>query len=286
MKVTFIGLGIMGSRMAERLVSPEISLTVFNRDSQKADKLWSLGATVSNNLSQAVKEAEVVFTMLSTPKVVAELAAGESGFLKSMKKDSLWVDCSTVSPTNVGHFLGIAKKAGVNYFEAPVAGTKQPAENGELVFFAGGEESQYQRISFLLDRMGKKTIFMGEHGRAASMKLVINLMLAQSMYAFSEAVKLGGALDLEMELVQDILLSTPVTAPFLNIIKEKIRARDESPNFPLQWMSKDLQLVMDSIRNLNMSLPASEVIAISYEMAVEAGLANEDFSSIYHFINK
>ncbi len=281
MKVTFIGLGIMGSRMAARLIAPEIELTVFNRDSKKADLLEALGARVAKDLKGAVAEAEVVFTMLANPDAV-EQVSGE--MLMDMRKGSLWIDCSTVAPADVIKSADRAEQHGVLYLEAPVAGTRQPAENGELVFFVGGEDKALKDATPLLQKMGKKIIHLGAHGKGAAIKLLVNLMLAQSMLAFSEAMQLGNAMGLDDETSKNVLLNTPVTAPFLQKLRAKLEAGDTSPNFPMDLMLKDLNLVQETAANVGVSLPSAALAKALYAQAGAAEKQREDFSSIYHFI--
>ena len=283
MNVTFIGLGIMGSRMATHLIQSDISLTVFNRDSSKAKDLVSKGAKLATGLEDAVKEAEIVFTMLSKPEVVKEVA---EVFLPFMNKGALWVDCTTVAPSDAREFSSLAAEQKVNYLEAPVAGTKQPAEKGELVFFVGGESGNLSKVEPLLTHMGKKTVAMGDWGNAAAVKLVVNLMLAQSMVAFAEAVKLGKAMGLKEELVTSTLLNVPVTAPFLKVIENKLGAKDTSPNFPLQWMHKDLSLVEKAAAEFDTPMPLAKTAKRLYEEALESGLEDTDFSTIFHYLNE
>jgi len=278
MKVAFIGMGIMGSRMAARLISPEIQLTVFNRDKSKTAMLETLGASVASNISEAVVEAEFVFTMLSNPEAVSEVS---NEVLASISKDAVWIDSSTISPNDVLKNQEKASKLDKKYLEAPVAGTKQPAENGELVFFVGGEKSNLDAVATLLERMGKKNIYMGDHGKAASIKLLVNLLLAQSMLAYSEAVKLGTSLGLEKETVQNILLNTPVTAPFLNTLRTKLDSEDTSANFPLELMLKDLNLVQSMTADLGIQLPSASLTSALYKKVTDLGKGREDFSTIY-----
>ncbi len=282
MKVTFIGLGIMGSRMAGHLVSENIELTVFNRDMDKAQELVAKGARAAKTMRDAVQGADVVFTMLSTPEVVADLSNGSEGFLQHMPKNSLWVDCSTVSPEDVQGNLTAAAEAGIRFLEAPVAGTKQPAEKGELVFFVGGKKDDLPLIDSLLGKMGKKTIYMGEHGAAATIKIVVNLMLAQSMLAFSESVKLGVHLGLSRDVLLNVLLNVPVTAPFLQNVRGKLESGDLSPNFPLQWMAKDLALVQQAADDKGIELPSAAIAGDLFHRAMDEGMGTEDFSSIFH----
>ena len=283
MNVTFLGLGIMGSRMAAQLIKPGVQLTVYNRDPQKSEPLISLGALGAKSIQDAVTDADVVFTMLSTPQVVEAMVTGAEGFLTHMKQGAIWVDCTTVAPEDVRNFKNSASDQGISYLEAPVAGTKQPAENGELVFFVGGDEAPLAVVGDLLEHMGKKTVHMGEHGKGASIKILINLLLAQSMLAFSEAVSLGSSLGMGEQKVMDILLSTPVTAPFLQLVRNKLTEKDVTPNFPIQWMLKDLGLVQRTSKDHGLSLASAKAAEEQYRLALESGLENQDFSSIFHF---
>ncbi|MEL7003886.1 MAG: NAD(P)-dependent oxidoreductase [Bacteroidota bacterium] len=280
-KVAFIGLGIMGSRMAGNLLKEGVDLTVYNRSTDKTEPLKKAGAKVANSIKECVEDADVVFTMLSTPAVVEEVAFGDEGFVENLKDNTLWVDSSTVDPSSASN-LGIkAKDHGLRYLEAPVAGTKQPAEKGELVFFVGGTDEDVKYASPFFDIMGKKTVHLGEVGRGASIKMLINLMLAQSMLAFSETVKLGQAMGLDQQLINNILLNAPVTAPFLRVIQEKLESKETSANFPLKWMAKDLGLVAKAAEENNVDMPSAKVTNEIFQAAIEA-YGDDDFSTIYH----
>ncbi len=282
MKVSFIGLGIMGSRMAANLVKKNIDLRVYNRTISKADYLKELGAKVSDNYEDAVKDADIVITMLGSPKIVDDL---KGDFLPKMKNNAIWIDSSTVGPDDSKRSAESAKSHGIRFLEAPVAGTKQPAEAGGLVFFVGGSEEDKNEVDHLFDIMGQKNIYMGEHGKAASIKILVNLMLAQSMLAYSEAMKLAKGMGLNEQLTSTILTNAPVSAPFLQKVKARVDNNIEETNFPLQWMSKDLGLVMEMAEKLNLKLDSTNIANRIYEEAKEKGYAENDFSSIYSFLN-
>ncbi len=283
-KVAFIGLGIMGSRMAGNLLSNGVDLSVYNRSANKAEELGKAGARAAHSAAECVDGADIVFTMLSTPEVVIATAFGSNGFIKNLKQDTLWVDSSTVDPSSAREIGTEAKKNNIRFVEAPVAGTKQPAEKGELVFFAGGEQVDVEEASPYFDIMGKKTAHLGEVGKGASMKMLINLMLAQSMLAFSEAVSLGKSMGLDQSLVHNVLLNTPVVAPFLQVIQGKLESKEVSANFPLKWMTKDLNLVAKVAGEHQMAIPSANLTRDIFESAIKAH-GDDDFSTIYHVIN-
>ena len=242
MKIGFIGLGIMGSRMAKHILNAGYELHIHNRTKDKAGELITSGAVWQDSPASVGRECDVVLTMLTNAEVVRSYASGNGGFLSSMNNQGkIWVDCSTVTPEASQFFLKSATERQVHFIEAPVAGTKGPAEAGELVFFTSGETSVIQKVQPLLDLMGKKTLAIGEIGQAATFKLIVNRFLAANMYYFSEAFKFGKNAGLGDELLLDVLPQLPVLPPFLLLIAEKIKAENQETNFPLKHMLKDIR---------------------------------------------
>lgn len=283
--IGFIGLGIMGSRMAENLVDHGSSLIVFNRTKEKAERLLEKGAKWANTPREVAEQADIVFTMLANPAVVETVALDEDGFLNHFAQGKLWVDCSTVDPMFTRRMAGEAAKRGIRFMDAPVAGSKGPAERGELVFLVGGQKGDLAEVQTLLEAMGKEISYQGEVSRGTSMKVLINLMLGQSMAAFAEAVSLGEAMGLDKEKVVNTLLNGATTAPFLKGKKDKVLNGDFSAEFPLEHLQKDLQLVSQSAYEHNVSLPVANVTKEIYALAKRYGMGNQDFSAIYQFLS-
>ena len=151
----------MGSRMAANLQKAGHELIVYNRSAEKAEALVAGGATLANSPVEVGATCEIIITMLSTPDVVKATA---QEFLPQMKPGSIWVDVSTVNPSFSREMAELAKKHEVRFIDAPVAGSKAPAEAGELLFLAGGKEEDWQEIKPYLDVMGKKTLFLAQTG--------------------------------------------------------------------------------------------------------------------------
>jgi 3-hydroxyisobutyrate dehydrogenase/glyoxylate/succinic semialdehyde reductase len=189
--IGFIGLGIMGSRMARNLQKAGYSLIVYNRTQEKAQELVTHGAKLANSISEVAQDSDIVITMLSTPEIVLEIAQGENGLLQNMKSDALWINSSTINPSAAKEFGVLAQQHTIRYIDAPVAGTKGPAEAGELLFLVGGTTTDFEEASPLLDIMGKKTLHLGDVGAGSSMKMLINQLLGQQMVAFAEALSMG-----------------------------------------------------------------------------------------------
>ena len=284
MKVGFIGLGLMGSRMAENLIKGGYELIVCNRTKEKAEPIVKKGASLAGSFMELGENSDILFTMLSNPEAVKEAALGEKGFLKSLKENSLWIDFSTVNPSFSVEISKKAKEKNVRFLDAPVAGTIGPAERGELIILVGGDEKDLNEAKPLLEKIGKKIIHLGKNGMGTSMKMVINLMLANSMVAFAEAVTLGESLGFSKDVLFNTLIGGPVAAPFLTAKKEKIRNNDFSTEFPLEHMQKDLQLVNITAFENKIPLPLSNIAKEVYGLAIKSGLGKKDFSAVYEFL--
>lgn len=285
MNIAFIGLGIMGGRMAANLIKTGNIINVYNRTKSKAKELGK-NASAKNSPAEAVKNADVVFTMLSTPQVVKDMALGKKGFLNAMEFGSIWVDSSTVNPAFTKQMADEAKKKHVRFVDAPVSGSKMPAEKAQLVFFAGGDKKDVDEVRPLLELMGKKVIFTGANGTGASMKMIVNAILAQSMLSFAEAVLFGEALGFDKQFLFENLISLPVTAPFCALKTEKIDKEEFSPEFPLQWMQKDLELASETAYEYGAALPSLSLTKELFALAKRQGMGEMDLSAIYKFLKK
>ena len=286
MNVTFIGLGIMGSRMAKNLLKNEVKLTVFNRSDDPVKELKGLGAIGATSYKRAVKGADVVFTMLSTPEVVKQIVIGEDGFISEMKENSIWVDCSTVNPSFSLKANDIAEENKVRFIDAPVAGTKPTAEKAELVFFTGGSKGNLEEIEPLLKFMGDKVIHVGGTGKGSSFKMLVNSLLAQSMLIFSETLLFGEKMGFSKDFLLNTLPNLVVSAPFTKAKAEMIRADNFEVQFPLEWMHKDLHLVALTAYENNQPLYLANLAKELYGNAKKSGLGREDFSAVYKFLSQ
>lgn len=274
----------MGSRMAKNLQNAGHDLIVHNRTAAKANDLLQGGAAWADSPAEVAAQSEVLLTMLSTPETVRSLAFGANGFLAHLPEGAVWADSSTVDPRFSAEMAAAAATEKVHYLDAPVAGTKAPAENGELLFLVGGDAADLAVCQPLFDIMGKATLHLGPASSGAKMKLLINQMLGQTMLAFAEAVHLGTAMGLPQEQVLNTLLKTPVVPAYLNNVRPKLENADYETNFPLKWMQKDLQLAANMGYAYASPLPSLNAAKEAYAMARNGGFADQDFSSIFAFL--
>ena len=284
MKIGFIGLGIMGSRMAGNLQKHGYSLVLYNRTRAKAEPLLGPCGIFADSPAKLAGQVEVLFTMLAHPDAVKEAALGVNGFLNHLGPNTLWVDCSSVNPSFSKEMAAKAARREVHFVDAPVTGSAPVAAEAKLIFWVGADPADLERIRPLLLCMGNRIVHTGGQGTGTSMKMVINLLLGTGMAAFAEAMALGEGLGLSSKMLFDSLLGTPAVAPFLAAKRDKIDNHNYEVEFPLRWMQKDMHLATVSAYETGVALALTNVTKEMYQLAMRDGHATEDFSAIYEFV--
>ena len=285
MKIGFIGLGIMGSRMAGHLLAAGHQLTVHNRTRGKAEELLAKGASWADTPADAARDVEVLITVLAEPATVEALAHGAAGFLGALPANGLWMDCSTVSPAFSRQMAAEATGRGLRFLDAPVAGTKGPAAKAELTFLVGGAEADLEQVRPLMEVMGKTINHMGEHGMGSSMKMVLNMLLGMGLLAFVEALTLGEAQGIPRQRLLDTLVGGRMVPPFMAGKKDKFANENWEADFPLQWLHKDLHLAVETAYAHSVALPATHNAKEVYGLARKMGLGEEDICAVWKLLN-
>jgi len=285
MKIGFIGLGIMGSRMAANLLKHGHTLIVSNRTRAKAEALLAQGATWAESPAAVAEQVEIVFTMLARPETVEEAALGKDGFLSRLAKGRMWVDCSTVDPSFSKRMAAEARARGVRFLGAPVTGTKGPAAQAKLIFWVGGDAADLETCRPLLECMGSRIVHCGGQGMGASLKMVMNQVLGTELAAFSEGLILGQSLGLSREVLFDALFNGPAAAPFVAVKRERIETGNYAQaDFSLRWLQKDLHLAAVSAYESGVAMPLTNVAKEIYRLAIREGHGDEDISAIYGYL--
>jgi 3-hydroxyisobutyrate dehydrogenase-like beta-hydroxyacid dehydrogenase len=284
MKIGFIGLGIMGSRMAANLEKNGYSLVVFNRTRAKAEPLLGPCGTFSDSPARLAQEVDILFTMLAHPDAVEQAALGADGFLNHLRPNALWVDCSSVNPSFSKKMAAAAAARKIRFVDAPVTGSAVPAAEATLIFWVGADPADLETIRPLLLCMGNKIVHAGGHGMGTSMKMVVNLLLGTGMAAFAEAMALGEGLGISKAMLFGSLLGTPAVAPFLASKREKIDSGNYEAEFSLRWMQKDMHLASVSAYESGVAMPLANAAKELYRLAMREGHATEDFSAIYKYL--
>lgn len=284
MKVGFIGLGIMGGRMAANLQKHGYELVVFNRTRSKAQPLLDKGAVFAESPAKLAAQVDILFTMLAHPDAVAQAALHANGFLSHLEPNAIWVDCSSVNPSFSKKMATGAAARQIRFLDTPVTGSAPVAKEAKLVFWVGGDAIDLEVVRPLLLSMGNKIVHAGGHGMGTSMKMVINLLLGVGMASFAEALALGQGLGLSQKMLFDSLLGMPAVAPFLASKRENIEKGDYEAEFPLRWMQKDMHLASVSAYEAGVATPVTNLTKEIYRFAMRDGHETEDFSSICQFM--
>lgn len=282
MRIAFLGLGIMGRPMAANFAKAGHEVSVWNRTPGKTVE----GARVAESPADAARDAEVVWICVSDTKAVDSVLYGPQGVEATIQPGAIIVDSSTISPSaelrNAQHFSA----KGVHYVDAPVTGSKIAAENGSLIFMAGGDDATLAKLDPLFKTLGKQVFPMGEASKGQAVKLAMNLQIALIYEGFAEALtlatKLGVSIDRMLPLIQASMVKSGVVeykAPF-------VMKRDFTPNFPLRLMLKDIHLALDAAKEVRVKLPGLETVEEVYEMAAEDGHQDLDYAATLTLLEK
>lgn len=267
--------------MAANLIRAGHEVTVWNRTAEKCDPLVALGAGRAATAQDVVAGADITFAMLADPAAAAAVVFQPEGVLQGIGPGKGYVDMSTVDEATSQRISDAVTAAGGRFLEAPVSGTKKPAEDGTLIILAAGDEGLYGEIAPLLDIMGKKRLFLGEVGNGARLKLVVNMIMGGMMTSFCEGLALGIKGGLDSEDILDVLASGALANPMFAGKGALIAKGDFGPAFPLKHMQKDLRLAADLGDILCQSLPSAAAANQAYIRAMAEGLGDEDFSAVF-----
>jgi 3-hydroxyisobutyrate dehydrogenase-like beta-hydroxyacid dehydrogenase len=280
-RVGFIGLGLMGSAMAGRLLEYGTPLTVYNRTSYKARPLVERGAEPAYTPSDVGKSAAITITMLFDGAAVREVLGGTSpgeGLRESLGPGHLHIDMSTVGPADSRTIAEIVRGTGARFIDAPVLGSTGPAASGELLVFAGGEAEDVDRARPILSLLGKKILHAGEAGQGNALKITANMMLGRMCEAIGEAVSLAARQGLSPEILHEMLQSGAISSPTWDRI-HSLAAADPPLRFPIGHILKDLGLVSDAARRLGIRLPVHDTVRSLFEEAAsQQGGSVRDYS--------
>ena len=280
-KFGFIGLGIMGSAMARNLVKAGFDVTVWNRSPEKGTPLAELGARTAPTPRAVIEACPVTFAMLADPEAAEAVCFGTNGVLEGLTPGKGYVDMSTVDAA-ASRKIGAAVTArGGRFLEAPVSGSRKPAEEGTLVILTAGDRSLYEEAMPGFDRMGKKILYLGEVGNGANMKLVVNMVMGGMMAVFCEGLALGEKAGLDQADILDVLDAGALANPMFRMKGGAITRGEFAAAFPLRHMQKDMRLAVALGDQLRQPLFSAAAANEGFKRAREMGLGDEDFSALY-----
>jgi 3-hydroxyisobutyrate dehydrogenase-like beta-hydroxyacid dehydrogenase len=283
-KVGFIGLGLMGSRMAANVARAGYPLTVYNRTASKTDPLVAMGARRVESPRLVAQSSDVVITMLSEASAVEAVVYGEDGLAAGADEGLVVINMSTISPQETHQIAAQLATHGVKMLDAPVMGSTGPAESGNLEILVGGDESTFIACKDLLGTMGKSLYYLGPQGSGAQMKLSMNLMVAAQLICLSEAMLLAAKAGIDLNIAGKIISGSNIASNLTIRKVTNIVEGNYQPAFSLENMHKDLGLIMQNAHVLGAPLPASSVVHQLFTAAKERGYADQDSSAIYRVL--
>jgi glyoxylate/succinic semialdehyde reductase len=285
MRIAFLGLGIMGQPMALNLVKAGFPVTVWNRMPARTAPLADAGAAVAPTAREAAAAADVTIAMVADPDAALAVVGGPDGAAAGLAPGAGYVDMSTVDPETSAAVAAAVIAAGGRFLEAPVSGSKGPAEQGSLVIMAAGDRGLYDEAGAALDAIGKLRVFLGETGAAARMKLVVNMVMGGMMTAFSEGLALAGRTGLDTDRLLEVLAAGAVANPMFALKGPAMLAGRDDPAFPLKHMRKDLRLARELGQGVGLALPTAAAADGLFVRALDAGLGDRDFSAVHGVVS-
>ncbi len=279
--VGFIGLGLMGEPMASNLARGGYPLTVYNRTASKARSLQSLGAKLAASPREVARASQVVITMLADAPAVQAVLEGPEGLLAGGRPGMVLIDMSTVSPAQSRrHALTVAQH-GWKMLDAPVFGSTGPAKEGTLGILVGGEREVFEAQREILAKLGKHIFHFGPSGSGAVAKLCFNLMVAAQVAGLAEAMTLGAKAGIDLGLLGEAVLASPVASALVQRKVPLIVSRDFPAAFPLKHMHKDLGLMIDTGHEILAPLPVTSEVHELFSAARACGHADQDFAAVF-----
>jgi 3-hydroxyisobutyrate dehydrogenase-like beta-hydroxyacid dehydrogenase len=277
----YVGLGVMGGKMAARLLGKGHRVTGYNRTRSKAQWLVDRGMTLADSPRAVGENADVIFVMVTDSRSLEAVAEGPDGLLAGLGPGKVVVDMSTVSPAVSRAVAEKVRAKGADMVDAPVSGSVVTLEQGKLSVMVGGDRATFDRVRPLLEDIGPKVTHVGGNGLALSMKIAINLSLAVQMLAFSEGVLLAEKSGIARETAVDVLTHSVIGSPMIQYRGPFVLGMPEEVWFSVNMMRKDMVLALEMGRQLDVPLPTTAVTNEMLTAARGMGLAEFDFAVLF-----
>jgi 3-hydroxyisobutyrate dehydrogenase-like beta-hydroxyacid dehydrogenase len=282
-KVGFIGLGLMGSRLARRLDTAGWNIRAWNRSPQPAAEISKVGIVIAPSVAELVTDSNVILTSLANDAAVRSVYFDKGGVFSAAKPGTVILEMSTISPELSRDLHQEARTKGIKFLDVAISGSTPAVDAGTITLLAGGDRETFEQCVPIFESLAKQWFLIGPGSSGVQMKLVVNLLLGLDMQAIAEAVSLGEHLQIDRNVLLDVLSKTAVVAPAMAGKFRKIKDADYSAEFPLRLMSKDMDLVMDAARASGADLPAAS-IAQSVLASNVSTSGNLDLSAITPYV--
>ncbi len=277
--VALLGTGIMGLGMGRSMLRSGLPLRAWNRTPAKAQALRSHGAVIAATPADAVRDADIIVTMLSDGAAVSEVMTAAA---PGLREGQVWAQASTVGVAGLEPLAGLAREHGLLFIDSPVLGTRQPAEQGALTVFAAGPDAARPALQPVFDAIGRKTVWLGsDAGTASALKLVVNSWVLALTTSAAEALALARGLGIDPELFLQAVGGGPLDCAYLQNKAAAILSGDFAANFRLELAGKDARLVTEAGRAAGIRLDVAPAVAERFRRAADLGHADEDMAATY-----
>ena len=280
----FIGLGTMGGGMARRLLDAGHQVTGYNRTRSRAQWLLDLGLAWADTPRAVTEAADVIFTMVANTGALQAVTQGDEGILAGLGPGKVYIDMSTVSPASSRALAEQVQARGAQMLDAPVSGSSVTLEAGQLSIMVGGERSLCDAMTPILQAIGPRVNYVGDHGLAVMMKVATNLSLPVQILSFCESLLLAEKSGIPRETAVEVLLNSVVASPALKYRFPLVLNPPAEPLFDVTMMQKDLTLALEMGRDLMVPMPTSAITNEFLNAARAMGLADQDFAILYRVL--
>lgn len=277
----YVGLGVMGGRVAKRLLDAGHQVTGYNRTRSKAQWLIDAGMMWADSPRAVAEATDIVFTMVTNTKALQAVALGEDGIIAGLSAGKIFVDMSTVSPAAGREMAAQCAAKGVQMLDAPVSGSVVTLEQGTLSIMVGGDPATFEKVKPILLDIGPKVTRVGGNEHAVSMKIATNLSLAVQMLAFSEGVLLAEKSGIRRETAVEVLLNSVIASPMVKYRGPFVLNMPEEAWFDVNMMQKDVQLALEMGLQLDVPLPTTATVNEWLTAARGMGWEEQDFAVMF-----
>jgi 3-hydroxyisobutyrate dehydrogenase len=278
-KLGFIGLGNMGSRIAQRLLDHGYPLVAYDMNIAKAESVVAKRGFAAKNILELTRTVDVILSCLTDDEAVQSVYAGPEGVFAQARPGTIVLEMSTISPESSRELNRLGAKSGIEVLDVAISGSTPAAEQGILTLLAGGNKELFHAAEPIFQAIAKQYFLLGGPGSGTAMKLVVNTLLGVGMQAIAEAVVLGEKASLDRKTLLDVLSKTAVVAPAHVGKLARVATNDYSPQFPLSLMNKDFGLILRAAGKTDVSMPVTEAAFRVNSEELAAG-GDEDFSAV------
>jgi 3-hydroxyisobutyrate dehydrogenase-like beta-hydroxyacid dehydrogenase len=283
-KLGFVGLGVMGGEMVNRLLSKGHTVTGNNRTRSKAEWLIKKGMEWADSPRAVAMDSDVIFSMVTNSAALGAIMNGPDGMLAAVTPGKMFVDISTVSPAFSREIANKIREKGGDMMDAPVSGSVITLQEGKLSVMVGGRKETFEKVKPLLLDIGPKVTYVGENGLALVMKIATNLSLAVQMLAFCEGVLLAEKSGIARETAVDVLTHSVIASPMVQYRGPFVLKQPEEAWFNVNMMQKDMLLALELGRQLDVPMPTAATTNEFLTAARGMGLAEKDFAVVFEVL--